>query len=90
MLERPPYNRNGDPLFSQAHPFGMTQREDQVLRLMAKGCADKETAGILGLSTRTVEIHRGHAIEKLHAKNTAHAIAIGFASGLLTAADLKD
>jgi DNA-binding CsgD family transcriptional regulator len=44
----------------------------------------------LDRSHRTIEIHRGRVIEKLEAKNTAHAIAIGFVSGILTGEDLEE
>lgn len=76
--------------FTIAHPFGLTECEDQVLRLTARGLSNMEIGQELDRSHRTIEIHRGRVIEKLEAKNTAHAIAIGFVSGILTGEDLEE
>jgi DNA-binding CsgD family transcriptional regulator len=76
--------------FSENHPFKLTEREDQVLRLMARGWETKEIARILELSPRTVEIHRGRMLEKMQALSSPHAIALGFVSGVLTGKDLEE
>src|SRR5437762_4719502 len=43
----------------------LTPREMATLRLMADGKANKEIAGALGISERTVKTHLGHLFEKL-------------------------
>jgi two-component system response regulator FixJ len=44
-----------------------TPREQDVLRLLAKGLPNKRIAEALGISPRTVEIHRAHVMDKMAA-----------------------
>jgi two-component system, LuxR family, response regulator FixJ len=48
----------------------LTQREREVLALIAASATNKEAATRLGISQRTVEIHRAHIMHKLGAKNS--------------------
>ena len=43
----------------------LTRREIDVLRLLAKGNTNRQIAGLLGLSMRTVENHRANLMGKL-------------------------
>jgi DNA-binding NarL/FixJ family response regulator len=43
----------------------MTPRETQIIRLLAKGKANKEVAALLGITVRTVETHRSKIMLKL-------------------------
>ena len=43
----------------------LTAREEQVLRLLAWGYANREVAGKLALSVKTVEAHKANAMRKL-------------------------
>ena len=52
----------------------LTPREQQVLRLVTLGKANKVIAGDLGVSQRTVEIHRAHLMEKMGAATLAHLV----------------
>jgi len=47
----------------------LTQREREVMALTVEGHSSKEIAQLIGISYRTVEIHRGHIMEKTGAKN---------------------
>jgi FixJ family two-component response regulator len=51
----------------QARVDNCTPRERQVMRLLAAGLANKGIAERLGISPRTVEIHRAHVMEKMSA-----------------------
>lgn len=51
----------------QARVDSCTPREQDVMRLLAKGLPNKGIAESLGISPRTVEIHRAHVMEKMHA-----------------------
>jgi two-component system, LuxR family, response regulator FixJ len=65
--------RNGaDPGISTTFPGWdlLTQREREVLALIASSATNKEAASRLGISQRTVEIHRAHIMHKLGAKNS--------------------
>ena len=49
----------------QARLDSCTPRERDVLRLLAKGLPNKGIAETLGISPRTVEIHRAHVMDKM-------------------------
>jgi len=52
----------------------LTPREMQVLRLVTLGNSNKVIAADLGVSQRTVEIHRAHLMEKMGARSLAHLV----------------
>jgi two-component system, LuxR family, response regulator FixJ len=52
----------------------LTPREKEVLELLTSGKANKMMAQDLGLSQRTVEIHRAHMMEKMEAKSVAQLV----------------
>jgi FixJ family two-component response regulator len=52
----------------------LTPREREVLELLTSGKANKMMAQDLGLSQRTVEIHRAHVMEKMGAKSVAQLV----------------
>jgi two-component system, LuxR family, response regulator FixJ len=52
----------------------LTPREREVLKLITDGKANKVIAAELQLSQRTVEIHRGHVMEKMEANSLAHLV----------------
>lgn len=52
----------------------LTPREREVLQLITDGRSNKETGRELGISPRTVEVHRARVMEKIGARNTAELI----------------
>lgn len=60
----------------------LTQREQEVLEGLACGYPNKTIAYDLGISSRTVEVYRANAMEKLGVTNFADALRIAFASGM--------
>ena len=54
----------------------LTPREYQVLELIANGASNKEAGRSLGISPRTIEVHRARIMEKLGAKNTVDLVHI--------------
>lgn len=56
----------------------LTGREREILALLVEGNLNKEVAHILGISTRTVETHRMHIMEKLEAHALADVIHVWF------------
>ena len=57
----------------------LTLREAEVLDLILDAASNKEAAEHLGISPRTIEIHRAHIMAKLGAKNTADLVRIALA-----------
>ena len=54
----------------------LTMRERDVLMQIADGASNKEAGRKLGISPRTVEVHRARIMEKLGAKNAADLVRI--------------
>jgi two-component system response regulator FixJ len=52
----------------------LSRRERQVLDGISIGQANKEIAYELGISVRTVEVHRAHMLDRLGVRNVAEAI----------------
>lgn len=61
----------------------LTNREKEVLRLIADGFTNQEIADKLFISPLTVDSHRKNLITKLQARNTASLIKIALDKGLL-------
>ncbi len=61
----------------------LTPREMATLRLMADGKANKEIAGELSISERTVKTHVGHLFEKLGVTSRTEAIKVATRRGLV-------
>lgn len=59
----------------------LSPREGEVLSGIAYGLTNREIGQWLGISSRTVEIHRMHAIQKLAARNSADAVRIAIGAG---------
>ena len=54
----------------------LTPREREVLQLITDGRSNKEAGRELGISPRTIEVHRARVMEKLGARNTADLMRI--------------
>jgi len=52
----------------------LTDREKEILQLLAEGLSNKELASILNLSVYTVETHRANLMQKLGLHNTAEIV----------------
>jgi FixJ family two-component response regulator len=68
----PPQHRTAAP----RHFARLTPREREVLHLITHGQSNKEAGRQLGISPRTIEVHRARVMEKLGAKNTADLMRI--------------
>jgi len=65
--------------------FGkLTQREKQILQLIAQGNSNKEIAGMLSLSVNTVSVHRANLMEALNIHRTAELVLYAIRKGLVT------
>lgn len=63
---------------------GLSERERQVLTLVAEGRTSQQIADELFLSINTVQTHRAHIMEKLNLQNRAELIRYALRKGLIT------
>ena len=61
----------------------LTDREKQVLQLLAEGRSNKEVAALLDVVLSTVETHRGNLMQKLGLHNTAEIVLYAVRKGLI-------
>jgi len=59
----------------------LSAREREVLDGLAAGCPNKAIAYDLGISIRTVEVHRANLMSKLGARSLSEALRLAFAAG---------
>jgi DNA-binding NarL/FixJ family response regulator len=64
-------------------PDRLTEREREVLGLIAQGLPGKQIARTLNISERTVKFHTASVLRKLGAENRAQAVALATGRGLL-------
>jgi two-component system response regulator NreC len=62
----------------------LSEREREVLRLLALGHTNQEIAQTLYISVRTAESHRAHIMQKLHLSTRAELVRYALSHGLLT------
>ena len=65
------------------YPAGLTQREVEVLRLVARGMTNTQIAHELVLSEKTVATHLTHIFNKTNSENRAGAVAFAMRHGLV-------
>ena len=80
--------RPGDsPHKDGLHPGDLSEREKEVLILLAWGYSNKEIAGKLGLSTKTVETYRDRISEKLGLRSRTQIVQYALRQGWLNEAN---
>ena len=68
---------------AKAEADPLSDREREVLRLLALGHTNQEIAKRLYLSVRTVETHRAHVMQKLRLETRAELVRYALEQGLL-------
>jgi two-component system NarL family response regulator len=63
--------------------FQLTERQMEVLKLVAQGMVYKEIGDRLGLSERTIKYHMAKIMEKLHLENRTQVIALASQLGMI-------
>ncbi len=67
-----------------ADPYdALTDREKQVLKLVAEGRSNKEVAEVLGISVKTAMSHREHVMEKLGVHNRTELVRFALKRGVI-------
>ena len=76
------------PVAGPRHPNGrrqpLSQREHQVLQLIADGLENQAIANVLFVSVETIRTHVKSILRKLASRDRTHAVAVAFRSGVLT------
>jgi RNA polymerase sigma factor (sigma-70 family) len=65
----------------------LTPREREVFELVVRGKVNKQIAGELGISARTIKAHRQRVMEKVRAQSLAELVSIAERLGILTSPD---
>jgi DNA-binding NarL/FixJ family response regulator len=68
------------PAFKSSHPFELTEREVEILSMLAKGMSYKMIAEAGGISFHTVNSHLKKIYEKLHVHSATEAVAKVYAT----------
>lgn len=61
----------------------LTERETEVLHLIAEGYTDREIGKALYIAENTVKTRVKDILAKLNARNRTHAVTVGFRNGLV-------
>jgi DNA-binding NarL/FixJ family response regulator len=70
---------------SDADPLtGLTQRQREILQLIAEGKSTKEIAGVLDVSVKTIETHRARLMERLGIHDVPGLVRFAIRSGLVS------
>ncbi len=68
---------------SEDDAFGLTERQKEVLKLVAEGHTSQEIADLLGVSIKTVNSHRENIYQRLGTNNLAELIKIALRLGMI-------
>lgn len=77
------FSRHAKPGHGSArHSAELSQREKEILQMIAEGQSTKQVAGKLNVSVKTVETHRQHIMEKVGAHNVASLTKYAIREGI--------
>jgi len=73
-----------DPPFPAATLNALTQRESEVLQLIARGMSNAEISNTLFIAEQTTKTHIGRILAKLNLRDRAQAVVLAYETGLVT------
>jgi DNA-binding NarL/FixJ family response regulator len=72
-----------DPAAGEDAYESLTDREKQVLKLVAEGRANKEIADVLGITVKTAMTHRAHVMQKLDLHDRTEIVKFALRKGVI-------
>ena len=78
----------GQPVQRLERPAGLTEREVEVVGLLARGLQTKQVARALGISVKTADSHVQHAYAKIGVSTRAAAALFAMQHGLVASGEL--
>jgi len=78
------FARRAEPAPTPGRIDGLTEREREVLRLIARGLSNAEIAAHLHLSMATVKTHVGHLLAKTRSRDRAQLVIAAYEAGLVS------
>lgn len=79
----PAVGPDGQPVEVEETVSVLTDRELEILQIIAKGLSNNEAAKVLGLSKATIRTHLEHIYEKLDVTNRVEAVTEGIRQGII-------
>jgi DNA-binding NarL/FixJ family response regulator len=83
FLNNPRPSESSEPAVSASKVDALTEREIEILRMLAEGLGNKSIAHRLGISEHTVKFHVSSVLAKLSASSRTEAVTIGIRQGLI-------
>lgn len=77
------YLKRAEAGMERASYDGLTERERQILKMIAEGSTNQQIADILCLSVKTVQAHRGHLMEKLNMHDRTELVKYAIRKGII-------
>ncbi len=74
-------DRDISPTEMRSRLARLTSRERQVMQLIVRGSISREMAEQLGISARTIEVHRAHIMLKMGTKRVPELVRWALSSG---------
>ena len=75
--------RAAAPAAEASAESALSAREQEVLRLVARGLSNKEIAELLAISTHTVKYHLAAVLDKLGVRSRTEAVSLGIRRGIV-------
>ena len=72
--ERDTRERRARAATARSHVDTLSTRERQVCELIVRGLLNKQVADALGITLKTVKVHRGRVMQKMHARSLAELV----------------
>jgi HD-GYP domain-containing protein (c-di-GMP phosphodiesterase class II) len=80
---------SGQPVPRLEHPAGLTEREVEVVAMLARGLQTKQVAHVLGISVKTADRHIQNAYRKIDVSSRAAATLFAMEHGLVARGELS-